>query len=107
MMVSAPGQYSLPPRGAASFAGGHLEIWLRAHPTVSFRDAPKAQTRNLEMTRQRFRVRCFAPPRKWASRAQRLLQIRDQIFLVLDADREPHHVRGGARLLYLSPGRPA
>src|SRR6267143_6793246 len=32
------------------------------------------------------------------SRAQRLLQIGDQIFLVLDADRQPYHVRCCARL---------
>src|SRR3982074_678381 len=31
-------------------------------------------------------------------RAQRLLQISDQIFLVLDADRQPHNVGCGARL---------
>ena len=31
-------------------------------------------------------------------RAERLLQVRDQIFLVLDADREPDHVGAGAGL---------
>ena len=29
---------------------------------------------------------------------QRLLQIGDDVFLVLDADRQPHHVRAGAGL---------
>ena len=33
-----------------------------------------------------------------ALRAQCLLQVRDQVLLVLDADREPHHVGAGARL---------
>ena len=43
-------------------------------------------------------------------RAQRLLEIRDQIILVLDADRQAHHVRCGAglhlgRIVELTGGR--
>src|SRR6266550_4253977 len=58
-----------------------------------------------------FRVRYFASPRNdgyllradpvarndRSLRAERLRQVRDQVFLVFNADRQPHHIRGRAR----------
>src|ERR1700721_624512 len=33
-----------------------------------------------------------------SARPQRLIEVSDQVFLVLDADRQPHHIGGRARL---------
>jgi hypothetical protein len=52
------------------------------------------------ITREKRVIQYFEPPETEPSSrgvlgAQRLLQIGDQIFLVFDADRQPHHVGRG------------
>src|ERR1700730_1806019 len=70
-------------RGAAASGGSDLKTWL------------KATTLNIVIPGS---LVSHAPRNDGALRAQRLLQIRDQVFLVLDADREPNHIGGSPRL---------